>query len=61
MLKKLEILLRVILTIILVGFTLVIMSLIVNEPEIALMLAGITCYTALPLLIIAVAIDVKYN
>lgn len=61
MLKFLEILLKVTLTILLVGITLVIMSFAVNEPKIALMLAGITCYTVLPLLLIAVAIDVKYN
>ena len=61
MLKFLEILLKVTLTILLVGITLVIMAFAVNESEIALMLAGITCYTVLPLLIIAVAIDVKIN
>ena len=61
MLKFLEILLKVILTIVLVGFTLTTVSLAVNEPEIGLMFASITCYTALPLLLIAVGIDVKIN
>jgi len=61
MLKVLEILLKVILTIVLVGFTLTTVSLAVNESEIFLMFASITCYTALPLLLVAIAIDVVYN
>ena len=61
MVKKLEFLLKVILAIVIVGFTLVITSLVFNESEIALMLAGITCYSALPLLIIAIALDIKIN
>jgi len=61
MLRKLEILLKVILAILLVGVTLTTISLYINESEVALLFAGITCYTVLPLLIIAVAIDVKYN
>jgi hypothetical protein len=61
MLKKLEILLKVIVTIVLVGFTLTTMSLAVNECEIGFMFASITCYTALPLLVIAIIIDVIYN
>jgi hypothetical protein len=36
-------------------------SLVVNKPEIALFLTEITCYITLPMLLIAVAIDVKYN
>lgn len=61
MLKTLEILLKVILTILLVGVTLTTISLYINESEIALLFAEITCYTVLPLLVIAVSIDVKYN
>lgn len=61
MIRFLEILLKVILSIVLIGFTLTTVSLAVNEPEIALFLIEITCYITLPLLLIAVAIDVKYN
>jgi hypothetical protein len=61
MLKILGILLKVILTIILVGFTLTFASLIFNNCDIALLIAKITCYTALPLLVIAIIIDVIYN
>jgi hypothetical protein len=61
MLRKLEILLKVIVTIVLVGFTLTFASLIFNNCDIALLIAKITCYTALPLLVIAVIIDVTYN
>ena len=61
MLRKLEILLKVILTILLVGVTLTTISLYINESEIALLFAEVTCYTILPLLVIAISIDVKYN
>ena len=61
MLKKLEILLKTIITILLVGVVLTTISLSINESEIALLFAEITCYTVLPLLVIAVSIDVKYN
>ena len=61
MIKKLEILLKVIFMTVLIGFTLTFLSLFVNEAEIAMMFASITCCIALPLLLIAVAIDVKIN
>jgi hypothetical protein len=61
MTKKLEILLKVIFTIVLVGFTLTALLVFVNEEEIAVFFAAATAYIAAPLLIIAVAMDIKIN
>jgi hypothetical protein len=61
MIKFLEFLLASCIVVLIGGFTLTAMSLMLNEPEIGLMFAEITCYIVLPCLFIAVAIDVKYN
>jgi hypothetical protein len=61
MLKVLEVLLKIILSVLIIGFMLTFVSLWVNECEIALAIASVTAYTCLPLLFIAVAIDVKIN
>jgi len=61
MIKLLEFLLASCIVVLIGGFTLVATSLVVNETEIALLLTEITCYITLPMLLIAVAIDVKYN
>ena len=61
MIKFLEFLLASCIVVLIGGFTLVATSLVVNEPEIALFFTEITCYITLPILFIAVAIDVKYN
>jgi hypothetical protein len=61
MVKKLEILLKVIFMTVLIGFTLTTLCIFVNEAEIAMMFASITSCIALPLLLIAVIMDVKIN
>ena len=61
MIKFLEILLASCIVVVIGGFTLVATSLVVNEPEIAFFLTEITCYITLPMLLIALAIDIKYN
>lgn len=61
MLKVLEVLLKIILSVLIIGFMLTFVSLWVNECEIALAIASVTSYICLPLLFIAVAIDVKIN
>lgn len=61
MIKLLEFLLASCIVVVIGGFTLVATSLVVNELEIALFLTEITCYITLPLLLIAVVIDVVYN
>jgi len=59
--KGLNILLITIFVIILVGFTLTACLLAVNEQEIALQFVTVTSYIALPLLIVAIIIDLKTN
>ncbi len=61
MVKKLENLLKAILTIVIVGFALTTMLLAVNESEIAFTIAATTSCIACPLLLIAVAMDIKIN
>ena len=59
MIKKLEILLKVIITVIIVGFAFTTMLLAVNESELAFMVASVTSCISLPLLLIAIGMDVK--
>lgn len=61
MIKKLELLLKVIITVIIVGFAFTTMLLAVNEDELAFIFSAVTCCVCLPLLLIAIAIDVKIN
>ena len=61
MIKFLEFLLASCIVVLIGGFTLTAMSFMFNEPEIGLMFTKITCYIVLPLLFVAIAIDVKYN
>jgi hypothetical protein len=61
MIKLLKFLLASCIVVLIGGFTLTAMSFMFNESEIGLMFAEITCYTVLPSLLIAVAIDVVYN
>lgn len=61
MIKFLEFLLASCIVVLIGGFTLTAMSFMFNEPEIGLMFTEITCYIVLPLLFVAIAIDVKYN
>jgi hypothetical protein len=61
MIKLLKFLLASCIVVLIGGFTLTAMSLMLNEPEIGLMFAEITCYIVLPSLLVAVAIDVVYN
>jgi len=61
MVKKLEILLKVIFMTVLIGFTLTTLCIFVNESEIEMMFASITSCIALPLLLIAVIMVVKIN
>jgi hypothetical protein len=61
MVKKLENLLKAILTIVIVGFASTTMFLFVNESEIAFTIAATTSCIACPLLLIAIAMDIKIN
>jgi len=61
MVKKLELLLKVIITILIVGFAFTTMLLAVNESEIAFTFAAVTSCLALTLLFIAIAMDIKIN
>jgi hypothetical protein len=61
MVKKLELLLKVIITILIVGFAFTTMLLAVNESEIAFTFAAVTSCLVLTLLFIAIAMDIKIN